>query len=217
MKKFVLLFLFFFKTSIFCQTGFVSNINTKLKHIHAAIGDRVEVKFAEVLNYNASDFIKKLTAQTITLHDFDFNILEDNSLFSDKKQKEYLKNYCEKNNIEKIIILYRNPFFTQYSPYKNLYRLKFDFGILTQERKKKTIYYMNRIILAYYSIKEDKLLPVFLSGEDSLHKEYYKRNVEGNVVDKDSKKIVDTTNVENDFIKNFESRLKKNFDEAMRK
>ncbi|NML70743.1 hypothetical protein HHL23_13200 [Chryseobacterium sp. RP-3-3] len=167
MRKIVLLFLIFFKTSIFCQTGFVSNISTKLKHIHAEVGDKVGVKFTEVLNYNASDFIKKLTAQTITLNDFDFKILENNSLLSDKKQKEYLKDFCEKNNIEKIIILYRNPFFTQYSPYENLYRLKFDFGILTQERKKKTIYYINRMILAYYNIKEINYCPSFY--QEKIH------------------------------------------------
>lgn len=217
MKKIILLFLFFFKTSFFCQTGFVSNINTKLKHIHAEVGDNVEVKFTEVLKYDASDFIKKLTAQTITLNDFDFKILENNGFSSDKKQKEYLKNFCEKNNIEKIIILYRNPFFSQYSPYKNFYRLKFDFGILTQERKNKTIYYTNRMTLAYYTVKEDKLLPVFLSGEDSLNKEYYKRNVERNAVDGESKKLLDSNDVENDFIIKFESRLKKNFDDAMKK
>lgn len=217
MKKIVLLFLIFFAKCIVAQTGFVSNINTKLKHIYAEVGDNVEVKFTELLNYDASDFIKKLTAQTKTLNDFDFKILENNSLLSDKKQREYLKNFCEKNNIEKVIILYRNPFFTQYSPYKNLYRLKFDFGILTQVSKKKTIYYMNRMILAYYNVREDKLLPVFLSGEDSLHKEYYKRNVEKNSIDEESKKLTDSNEIENDFIKNFESRLKKNFYEAMKK
>ena len=93
MKKIILLFLIFFKTSLFCQTGFVSNINPQLKHIHAEVGDNVEVKFTEVLNYNASDFIKKLTAEVKTLNDFDFGILENN-LFN-KKEREYLHNFCK--------------------------------------------------------------------------------------------------------------------------
>ncbi|WP_267404376.1 MULTISPECIES: hypothetical protein [unclassified Chryseobacterium] len=218
MKKAIFLFLMFWKISIFSQTvGFATNINSKLKHIHAEVGTNVAVKFTEVLNYDASDFIKKLTAQTKTLNDFDFSILENNNVFSENKQREYLHDFCRKNNIDKIIVLYRNPFFTQYSPYKNLYRLKFDFGILTQERKKKVIYYMNRMILAYYDNKIDKLMPTYLSGEESFHREYYKRNSGEIVVDKESKKLINSSEVEADFIKDFENRLKQNFDEAMKK
>ena len=165
MKKIFFLHLIFFKIYTFAQTGFVSNINTKLKHIHAEVGDNVEVKSTEILNYDASNFIKKITEQTIVLNDFDFKILDNKgSILSDKKKREYLKGFCEKNNISKLIILYRNPFINQYSPYGNLYRLKFDFGILTQERKKNVIYYMNRMILSYYDPKTDTLLPVALSG-----------------------------------------------------
>lgn len=217
MKKFIFLFTFFFKISIFSQTGFVSNINTQLKHIHTEVDDNIEVKFTEVFNYNASDFIKKLTAEIKTLDGFNFKILENNGLSSNKKQKEYLRDFCKKNNIDKIIILYRNPFFAQNSPYKNLYFLKFDFGILTQERKKETIYYMNRMILSYYDTKEDRLLPVFLSGDDTLHKEYFKQKFTENVVNENSKKLIYSSEIENDFIKKFESRLKKNFDAAMDK
>ncbi|AZA58748.1 hypothetical protein EG350_16810 [Chryseobacterium shandongense] len=217
MKKTLLFFLIIFKTSVFCQVGFVSNINTKLKHIHAEVGDNIEVQFTEVLDYDASDFIKQLTIQTKKPNDFDFKILNNNSFLSDKKQREYIREYCNKNNIEKLIILYRNPFFAQNSPYRNLHNLKFDFGILTQERKRKTIYYMNRMILAYYNVKEDKLLSTFLSGENSFHKEYFKRELNMNVVDAESKKLNNSSEVENDFIKKFENRLKMNFEEAVKK
>lgn len=126
MNKFFLLLVFLFQISIFGQKiGFVSEINPKLKHIHAEVGDKVGVEFTEVFSYSLNDFLKnmilKSKADVEQYNDFDFEIIRPSYQLQlmDKKKIEKLNDYCKQKGIEKLLIFFRNDIFIKnYSPYK---------------------------------------------------------------------------------------------------
>ncbi|MCU7619274.1 hypothetical protein NZ698_19005 [Chryseobacterium sp. PBS4-4] len=215
---FFLLFLFV-HCIIYSQVGFVSEINPKLKHIHAEVGSNVGVQNTEVFEYNLNlflaDMLKSSKIEVKSLSDFDFETMTNFNGFQNKKMIEYLDKFCEGKGVKKLIIFYRNHYFLQSSPYKNLFNLKFDFGILTQIGKEKTIYYMNRAQMAYYNADTKKLSLTYPKvKEESLHYEFVKHKQKEAVVDK-NKNLVNSLSIQMDFIKQYEKQLIGSFSNAL--
>lgn len=219
MKRIFFLSFLFIQYNIFSQVGFVSEINPKLKHIHAEVGSNTGVQNTEVFDYNLNSFLndmlKTSKSEVKSLSDFDFETLTYYNGFQNRKMVKYLDDFCERKGVKKLIILYRNHYFQQSSPYKNLLNLKFDFGILTQVRKEKTIYYMNRAQMAYYHSETKKLILAYpkVKGE-SLHYEFVKIKKKEAVVD-ENKKLVNSLSVQKDFINQYEKQLRGGFNNAL--
>lgn len=219
MKKICLLAVLFIQCNLFCQVGFVTEINPKLKHIHAEVGSNVGVQNTEVFNYDLNlfltDMLEKSKSEIESLSDFDFEIFTYYNGFQDKKMIKYLDDFCKKKGVKKLIIFYRNHFFPPYSPYKNLLNLKFDFGILTQVRKKKTIYYMNRAQMAYYNSDTKKLSLTYPKVKnESLHYEFVKIQSKEEVVD-ENHQLINSLSLQKDFINDYEAKIKSSFNNAL--
>lgn len=216
-RIYLLLFLLF-QCSVFSQTGFVSNINPKLKHLHAEVGTNVGVQSTEVFDYDLNIFLNQMLKESKTeikcFTDFDFETLSDFRGFQDRKATEYLDDFCQRKGVKDLIVFYRNNLFSLYSPYQNLFNLKFDFGILTQVRKKKTIYFMNRTLMAYYN-SETKKLNLTRIGDNQFKGEFIKINSKDAVVDKNNK-LVNSESVQKDFINQYESYVRANFMDALK-
>lgn len=211
--------LLFVQCSIFSQVGFVSEINPKLKHIHAEVGSNTGVQNTEVFDYDLNlflnDMLKNSKIEFKSLSDFDFEILTYYNGFQNRKIIQYLDDFCERKGVKKLVVFYRNHYFQQYSPYKNLLNLKFDFGILTQIRKKKTTYYMNRAQMAYYNSETKKLSLTYPKVKtESLHYEFVKIQSKEEVVD-ENHKLVNSLSVQKDFINDYETKIRASFNNAL--
>lgn len=220
MMRKIFLFLFYFaQYSIFSQVGFTSEVNPKFKHIHAEVGSNIGVQNTEVFEYDLNLFLTEMLSNSRveikSLSDFDFEILANYNGFQNKKITEYLDGFCERKGVKKLVILYRNRYFQQNSPYKNLLNLKFDFGILTQVRKNKTIYYINRAQMAYYNSETKKLSLTYPNVKnESLHYEFVKLQSKEEVVD-ENHQLINSLSLQKDFINDYEKKIKSNLNNAL--
>lgn len=219
MKGILFLLFLFTQCKVFAQIGFVSNVNPKFKHLHAEVGANIGVESTEVFDYDLNIFLTKIFEESKveikSFPDFDFDRIDGFKGFQERKRIEYLDDYCKRKGIKGLIIFYRNNLFPSSSPYKNLYNLKFDFGIVTQIRKKKSIYFMNRTLMAYYNSETKKLDFTRTDINNQYKEEFIKVKSEYTVVDENNK-LVNSESIQKDLINQYELFINESFINALK-
>lgn len=154
-STFIFLFTLLINYSNAQTVGIVYNINPTMGYSFCKGLFKFEVLNQHDLNYNVVNYIesymnnKKIPNKIFD--DFDFSAIE---YFTEriklKKMAEYVENYCEKNNLDRIIILRKNNAYTSTDFMRTLHNFEHDLGIITFNlEKKKTLLYYNYVIINY--------------------------------------------------------------------
>ena len=142
--------------------GLASNFNTSLKHAHLTGTWNYKVESIDDLNYDISKYVDSLFLEKkvipVKTNDFDFKIL---SYYvpsnTNKSIAAKLFEYCDKKNLDAIIIFYKNNYYPSLSPFKNMYYDDIDYGILSYKHAEYRLFYYTNVSFIYYIKKTNKL------------------------------------------------------------
>ena len=165
MRKILILTILLLQTHFLSaqKIGVIESYDPNLKHAH--LKGLFDLKFYSVedLNYNIKPFIDSLYTENQIkpnqIENFDLKIFENfDPIYGNRKIEENLKNFCELQNYDALIII------KKFGNKQNKYNLiaseldtKLDFGLVTFENTKKSLFYYNNLIFLYYTPKNNKL------------------------------------------------------------
>lgn len=95
--------------------------------------------------------------------------------------------------------------------------MKFDFGILSQVRKKNVLFFMNNSRMFVYDMKTQQGKLTNVIGKNNLQNTYDKFKSDNAVVDKHTKKLVNSEEIQTEFVKSYEAKILANFQYAISK
>lgn len=143
------------------KIGLVSDINPTMGYAHMTGVVSPKPVYQESMRYNFFDFIKsnlKTKDLEIELYrGFNFeNLAYLNPHSPTKKISKYVRDYCESNNIEKLIIVNRRNLYTTIETMRMFHQLDYDYGIVTTNYSKKgAMFYLN-FYVSIYDFKNNK-------------------------------------------------------------
>ena len=215
------------------KIGFIESYNPILKHAHLKnyTATKFDVKHTENLEYNISPYIDSLFQENninVTKYsDFNFSVFEKISSnyptastnFPNKKIISALNQFCINKRIDYLIIIDRNDNYTAFNPFKNTFDDTFDFGITTQKKKKKRIYFYNKLRIMYYNLKTGKLEMAFsgFKNDGLLHSEWKSAKFETNSFDLKTKNLTQPKESQSLFLDEYKKRLKIEFERMSEK
>lgn len=212
MKNFLFLLVFlqtFFSYSQ--KIGIIESYNPHFKHAHLKGFINMKLFSVEDLNYNIKPFIdslfieNKITAYKV--ENFDFK-----SYNSSNKLMEDIEKICEENNFETIIIIKNlgdknnknSVLATDLNP-------DLDFGIVSFENPKKSLFYYNNIVFLYYIRDNKKIEYPIRKKKESLFYELNPIKFDEIVFNPSDKTLLNKDKISNDFLIDLKNRLKLNF------
>lgn len=175
MKNIFSLLIFFISYSSFAQTtGIVSNINPQMGYIYLKGAFNPKALHENDLNYSFSDsiatYLEDRNITTKILDSFDFAELE---YFSErikyKKMVAYAEDFCQKNNLDRIIIVRKKNAYTISDPMQMFDGFIHDYGIATLSIYDKTaMLFYNFSIIGF--TKGEKDFRIFMGPNYKSHK-----------------------------------------------
>jgi hypothetical protein len=176
MKKTIFTLLIFFQTFFHYsqKIGIIESYNPNFKHAHLKGFFNMKLNSVEDLNYNIKPFIDSLFVENkitpIKIENFDTILFEDSdAINNNNKIEKNLEIMCKENNYEAIIIVKNlgnkhnklNLLASDLNP-------ELDFGLVSFENPKKSLFYYNNIIFLYYTIANNKLKYTIRKRRESL-------------------------------------------------
>ena len=154
-KKTIQLFLIL--SSIFVcsqKIGIVSDINSKMGYTFLKGTFKATPVVQKDLDFDfmvfLKDYMKKNNYSFEIKNNFDFSKLEDINLqTSNKKELEYVNQYCEENGIDKLLIIRKNTSYGR-SDILGMNDLSYNYGIATLSfSKKRALFFSNFLIFPF--------------------------------------------------------------------
>lgn len=221
-KKCLILFFVSQTILLFSQKiGIAESYNSNFKHAHLKGMFNMTIDKVEDLEYNIKPFIDSLLAQknidVAEISNIDWPLIDKFSAkYGNRKIENYLYGLCEKENYDSIIIIksFGNKDNKNNLLANDLYP-ELDYGTVSFENPKKSIFYYNNIIFLYYSKKNDKLQYPVLKGNENLFFDLNPIKFDEIVFDMETKKLVKTNRFKNQFLKDYKTRLQLNLDKII--
>jgi hypothetical protein len=221
-KKCLILFFFSQTILLFSQKiGIAESYNSNFKHAHLKGMFNMTIDKVEDLEYNIKPFIDSLLAQknidVAEISNIDWPLIDKFSAkYGNREIENYLYGLCEKENYDSIIIIksFGNKDNKNNLLANDLYP-ELDYGIVSFENPKKSVFYYNNIIFLYYSKKDDKLQYPVLKRNENLFYDLNPIKFDEIVFDMETKKLVKTNRFKNQFLKDYKTRLLLNLDKII--
>jgi len=221
-KKFLVLFFVCQTILLFSQKiGIAESYNSSFKHAHLKGMFNMTIDKVEELDYNIKPFIDSLFAQKnidlAEISNFDWPLIDKFSAkYGNREIENYLYGLCEKENFDSIIIIksFGNKENKNNILANDLYP-ELDYGIVSFENPKKSVFYYNNIIFLYYSKNDNKLRYPVLKKNENLFYDLNPIKFDEIVFDMETKKLVKTIPFKNQFLKDYKTRLQLNIDKVI--
>lgn len=222
MNKIISIVLVLCSVTFFSQKiGYIEAFNPALKHAHLKGITNMKLNTVEDLSYDIRPYIDSLFIENkiniLKLNDFDESILSKFSpQYGNAQIESHLKGLCEKNNLDGILIFKsfgnktngNNMLATALYP-------ELDFGVVSFENPKKSLFFYNNIMMLFYSKKEGKLRYPSLKKSDNLMYTPYPVKFDYTLYNENDKYLVKKNEVKEMFLKDFKMRLRLNSNKAI--